>query len=910
MGIYAMKGYLLGKELQVIAKDAEKSLGISIDAAAIRTLVPKDIEIREQEAEQGKELKKPAKYSKYHGEESRLHAYGFASLYELLGSQRGVTKFSGTPSSQWLKWADEDKKALPNKSTAEVADRKKLYAVCATTFAKDDQRAQYDDYLAYMAMNGILEEVKQACSVSKKLDSATGNLFIDKLYAAGAKAGKRITREEAAQYLIFCCSKAGIAYAAPDEKTVNASPKEICPWCRSLISKGVTACPDCGGKIMIACPKCQTMNRADSNFCSKCSYNYGNLAQASSLCDEAQASTGRLQFDDVEQLLSQAETLWPGLEQIGAVRALCKQYRQQIGPMARQLNDAVRERNLHAAQQLYADVRRRSPKFSNPALKEQIDSGIAAAKAALQQGKTLQNALQAYEACADYPGLSSLFAANPPKPAGSVTVHADGAAHRNVITWEPSSTPHATYVVIRKKDSRPLDMEDGEELTRTAATHFSDAGIDSAQEYCYAVVTTVGPLTSSLSVSPTVSNLFDVSNPKVSVSEGAIQITWSGVPRSGRIEVWRSAGKQPAKPGQSTKVSNVVDSGLLDQGLDNGVEYFYTIFVGYHTSSGMRYSQGVSCSGIPSAPPEPVEFMLPQLQPDGSFQLEWDQPDEGAVRFYYTTETPDVDSGDSMPVRELESRFMPLQVASTAADQGTFTLPDDSIYHLVAATIKNDVALVGALTTVSSKKAVEITKIVATGANASVLFDWPAHCCRVMLAWRDDRYPASAEEQGAARKLVNKKIYDLHKGIIVEALSTGKTYYFSLFAQLGSGDSASYSAGSNKTFAFGKAGKVTYRVEAKKFFSKITAAKLVLSSTTDVPACELRVQKVNVPVFPTQGVLIANVPAQSGQGEHEVELPASALGKGLYYKLFFKDKADYDRIDLTLAPGTLPEIGK
>ena len=910
ISVFALKGYLLSGELQVIAQAVEKSLGITVKPDTIKTLLPKGMEVREQEAAQGKELKKPSGYSAFHGAEAMLGTYGYASLYDLLGGKRGINKRSSTPSGQWAKWADEDKKSLPNKATTEVADHKKLYELCARTFANDKKRAQYDDYLAYEAMSHVLDQVKQACSVSKKLDTSVGKQYIDQLYEAGSKAGVQITREDASQYLLSCCSKAGIAYAAPDETTVNASPMELCPWCRSLVNKGVTACPDCGGKIMVDCPKCHTANRADSKFCSKCSYDYGNLKQASSLCDEAKVSAAALRFEEAGQLLSQAQGLWPGLEQIAEISAQCQKNKQLIGPIAEKLNNAVKSNRLCEAQQLYADVQRRSPRFSNPALKEQIESGIAAAKALLQQGQNIQNALRAYEACADYPGLASILSANPPKPVAEVIAHTDGAAHRNVITWSPSPTSNATYVLIRKRDGRPLDIADGEELVRTAATSFSDTNVESAQEYCYAVAVVMGPLTSTLTASATVINLFDVSNVSVTASEGSLQVTWSGLPRSAKVEAWRSTGTAPTKPGQGDKVANVVDTGLLDQGLNNGVEYFYTIFASYRTQSGTRYSHGVSCSGIPSAPPEPVGFMLPQLQPNGTFTLEWDQPDEGEVRFYYTTEQPDVSSEDTMSVRDLESRFMPLQVNRTASDRGAFTLPDDSIYHLIAATIKNDVALIGAMTSVSSKKAVEISKIVATGANASVLFDWPDKCERVLLAWRDDRYPASAEEQGASRKLVNKKIYDLNKAIIVEGLSIGKTYYFSLFTQLGSGDSASYSAGSNKTFSFGKAGKVTYRVNAKKFLGKITSATLILESTTDVQACELRVQKSKVPVLRTQGVDVVSVPTQPGQGVHQIDIPTAALSKSLYYKLFFKDKADYDRVDLILAPGTLPEIGK
>lgn len=915
IGIFAGKGYLLSGEVDAIIEKVGKDEGVKLDKAKVKELAPAGIEIKQEEVSQGKELKKPVSYVTYNNDTGTLKVYGYTSLYDLLGRDRGITKVKSTPTASWLQWADEDKRTLPNKATTEVADRKKLYARCTEAFANDDKRSHYDEYLAYEAVAAIFEEVKEASSVSKKLDNSIAEGYIDRIFEAGSKAGMQISRDDAGQYLLGYCAKHGILYAAPSSSNHAAGTTKIsCPWCGSLVDPHAEACPNCGGRIMVACPNCGTKNRADNKFCSKCSYDYGNLALASTMCDQAKVSVNGLRFEEAEQLLTQAESLWKGFEGIPSVKSLLENQKSQIGPLADKLNHAVEAKRFNEAKQLYAEVQRRSPQFSNATLQESIASGIAGAEAQFN-GSSVSNAdmatlLAVFARCADYPGLAAAFAGNPPKAVSAVRVHADGKRRANVITWEPSASNDVSYILVRKQDSKPMDASDGEVLAKTLGRSFTDSGISSAKPYYYAVTAVLGPLQSGLTTSEVAENYFDVKGIKVSPSESTIQISWVGVPRNGTVEARRSNKSAPTSPRDGEKVSNIVENGLQETGLDNGVEYYYTIFVQYADSSGKTvYSSGVSCNTIPSAPPEPVKFILPQLQADGTFKVEWDQPSNGEVRFYYSVEAPKWNQTDTVAESEIASALMPLNVSGTGEGKGHFSLPDDQVYHIVSATVKNGVALIGATTTVSNKRAVTIDKIDTSGTNIVVMFSWPEDSERVLLAWRTDRFLASADEHGSAKKMVNRKLYDLNRAILVEGLDPNQTYYFSLFAQLGSGDSASFSAGSNKIFSVRKSGKAEYWVQTRGFLGRITGAKLIIESTVDVPQSELRIQKMNIPVFPTQGVVAAAIPPQPGKGTHEVEIPTSILSKGMYYRLFFTDSSEYDRIDLSLRPGTNAEIG-
>ena len=909
--------YLLQGEVDLVIKKVQKDLDLTIDQATVQRLAPSGIEIKQgEQAPAGKDLSRPKGYTTFHNTQSTLAAYGYSDFYDLLGKDRGVTKIRSTPAGQWAKWAREDKQALPNKATTEVADRRKLYGECARIFASEDKRSEYDNYMSYCSLDEVLTEMAEGCSVSKHLDASTAESYANRLVASAAKHGIPLDENEAMDYILGRCVKHGIAFAPPEKEGADTpAKKEVCFWCGTLIDQGLAVCPSCGGKTHIDCPKCGTSNPASAKFCTKCSMDFGDLGRASSLCDEAASAVDHLNFDQAQQLLADAEQLWKNLPDIAKCKARLEQGMKQFGSQVQSLQEAINANHLVEAKKLYQDIQKRAPQFDRQDLVERIGTGISTAQSIMDgedpKHPDTQAVVRAYEACADYPGLAVALASTPPQAAEKVSVRVQQNSQCNVITWSPSKTKQASYLLVRKEGSRPLDAEDGETLVRTAGTSYTDHGLKANTDYCYAVASVLGPLTSDLTCSQPVRNLFDVHAVEVSASEGSIQIRWAGPPKPSEVEVWRDEHSAPDKPGKGKRVTNVAEGGLLDQGLSNGVTYYYTIFVKYRTKDGgAAYSSGQTCSGVPSSPPDPIDFMLPQLKEDGSFDLEWDNPDKGEARFYYSPEKVELTAGDIMPVSELETKVLPLSLTVKSADKGTFTLPDDQVYQLIAATVRNDTALVGCSTMVTSKQAVSITKVVASGANVDIIFEWPEDSENVLIAWRTDRFASAAGESGAASKLINRKTYDLHKAIELEGLELGVTYYFSLFAQLGTGDSASYSAPSFKTFSFGGGGKAHYQVEAKSFFGKVKSARLVLSSEVALPACTLRVQKESIPVFSGQGIELFHVPAQAEAGNWTFDLPAQLLNKGLYYKLFFDDPSAYDRIDLQLNPGTHPQIGK
>ncbi|KFI97915.1 zinc ribbon domain-containing protein [Bifidobacterium stellenboschense] len=938
--MFAIKGYMTPDDLATIAGQAKERYGYTVPQNVVRELIPSTMEIREQETRKGRELAKPKSFTAFNKAESELATCGYRDLYQMLDP--GNMRPAATSTAVWLKKATADDPKNNAKQDARTTALKNLYKMCIGRVFKDDaSRAAYDDYLAYTAMQRVLDEVATVFQPSGVLPQDVADKYVDRILEGGTSHGAAITRDDAEDHLIWWCRTHDIAYTPVQQEEAAAGPKaEPCPWCGMLLAPGTSTCAHCGGQVEVACPQCHERNRADVRFCGNCGYAYTNLAKATALCDEARGEAASLRFDEAERLLDQADGLWAGLQDVTRTKSDIANTRRLVGDLGTRLHAAIDAHELANADRIYREIAGRSPGFADPEARNAIDTGLAKARNAALLArsaptpKTLPELLDAYDACRDLPELNTALAAFTPRPVAAVQAKADGAGRRIVVSWRPASGPQPSYVLVRKRGSRPLTIRDGETLTETTATTYVDADVEPAVDYCYAVAAKVGPTMSAAVPSPATTVLFEVDDLKVTPDESSVHMAW-GRPRGGVVEVWRRPDRAPVRPGDGVRVTNVIDSGMDDRGLANDVPVHYTVFVGYRMPDGTpAYSSGVRVTTTPSAPAEPIDFLMAQLMPGDVFSLEWDAPEGGEARFYATRGRIPWRKGDMVPLREIASKASPLPVTPRGDDTGTFRLADDAIYHIVAVTAKNDMGVIGETTTVSKRKAVEITRIQASGADAIVRFDWPKDCTRVLLAWRTDRFPASAQEKGATTMGATKALYDMAQALVVRGLDPHATYYFSLFALIGEGTSSSYSASSSRMFSFsgmpgvplparaatdrggvpmpGMGAQAVYQVTAHKGgfgFGRVSRAQLDIRTSGPLPATELRGQQGALPMFVTQGVSIAQIPPIDAAGSHSFPLPANLLAKGVFYRLFFTDEHAYETNSLTVAPGVMPRIG-
>lgn len=892
-----LRGYILPAEIERVAKT------LKLPVTLVEQYVT--VEIREP-GTNGKEPVAPKGVEKYNNQLTAMEPHGIKDLYDLLTSGKQLERSARISAARWKDMAKEDLAKLPQHNNQEVSDKKSLYQFCIhEAFASDAQKDAYDDYLAWRRVMDVLEEAGEATAIVKQLEPKQVADYIDALHEACGN------EEDAAAYLKWYCEKHGIALgqAAPSKA------KSLCPLCDRLVDEDIKVCPHCGALQTVKCPECGEHNPLKNKHCQNCAYDFTNLLQASALCELATQEINLLNFDVADMMLNEAEHLWKECPDIQPVRQEKDRKEEQLGPLVAEMREAAKAKLLHKAQLLYDSVCKQVPGFKDPKLEEQIALGIQKAKLAMDKaaGMSAQAqcpmAIEAYNACADYPGVRELLERYPPLPPTEVTVESDNETRCNFISWKGSGEQGVTYTIVRKKGTAPVDVLDGEALATVGGNSYADETPLCGVPMYYAVAARKGPVNSKIALSgQAVENLFDVQDAQIREGDTSIQGYWNGMPPGARVEVWRKTENPPKAPGDGTQIKNVVGDRFLDQGLDNDTIYYYLIVLCYKVNGTDKYSKGLVMQGTPSTPPAPVDYLMARLLKPGHFELEWDQPPDEVVEFYYSETPPDFAKEDYVELHKLRAAALPIHILIQKPGKGTFSLPGDGIYYLVSATIRNNSALIGATTTISSREIVRIDKVTVSGADLCVLFDWPEKVRRVLLAYRTDRYSDSPEDSVATKTLVNRAVYDLHKAIILKGCGNG-TYYMSLYAEIGSADGTTFSAGSNYLFCFGQAEQVTYEIRSKWWLRKLKEASIVLDSSGAVPALQVYSQNGGVPVFRNQGTLICEIPALPEAKNHMVSLPVAGLHANTYLKVFCANDADYDRFDLVIKTGTSSKLG-
>jgi len=902
LGNLVGKGFVYLEELERVAKQT----GVPLET--IKNFNSADIR---EKAATGEKLEKPAFAAKHKENDSRLQTYGYADIYAFLLEGTPLSRAGLSTAADWLDMSKEVRSNLPAHNKQDIADKKKICEFCiAEVFVSEEKKKEYDAYLAWKRISDILQDVKQATIVTKELTPGQATEFIDQLQAVG------ITKPKAISYLRYFCSEQAIAWAS--EGAEKLSTRVLCPYCPTMVEATARICPACGGEIIVSCPKCGAEHSVRERFCSTkdCGYDFNNLKRAVALCEKAKIEIDLLNLSLAKVILDEAESLCKTVKEIKQLRLDWKQKNDRYGSIVQRIQGHVAAKRIVTAKREFDSLKSQFPQYSNPELEENISAALVAAKDAYalsqKEADTLESckhALRAYQSCRDYPGIQEALSRFKPTPVSSVQVATDTNRRVNILTWDAKQNDITTYRIVRKTGAKPISSEDCDKSWEVSSNTYTDSEIEPAVVYYYAVVSCVGPTESALvhSLSP-MANLFEVQHLSVQNNKSSIYAKWANVPPNAEVEVWRDRTSVPQKVGDGQKVSNVTVHEMSDQGLENDVLYHYRVFLKYKQGNSTICSSGVSFSGTPSAPPRAIEYVMVKHKRENTFEVEWDAEKGEAVSFYLMTAL-NVKQDQQLSQDELNKLAFRAGVTSTGDNKGEFDVRDAGMYYLFPVTQKHSTAVVGCIVPVTSQRLISNISVKLSGNDIVVKFPWPKDIKHVLLLYRSDRYPVSTQDIDARRKRVTKSVYDIKQAISLSSLPKG-TYYFSLFAELETSGSVTYSIPDYFTFRYGTQIKVTYDIKAQRSFGKLKSVKLVISPPTDgeLPALTVVANNGSLPVFRSQGFVVKDIPSQQVTGKLEVDLPTEQFTKNTYLKVFAKNEQEAEGLEISLLPGASAQM--
>lgn len=854
---------------------------------------------------------KPVNADVFNGMKNFLNPFNKDNFYDFLNPGT-IPNMDKLPCDKLTQFAKEKKEKF-NKNDSNSSSGKKVCEACELTFKDENSKTIYDEYLAWCKRRSILDDAKRIAQMAGlELSNAQGDIYIGQLTELFKD------RELAKNVLIAFCKVEKIAYNLNPTQRNNENIK-VCR-CGHIndVSDGRAVCQNCGNELIIKCPNptCGVENDANIKVC-KCGFKFENIDKALALCDLAEYSIKKLDFEVANVHLKDAERYWPGSSKVKAIREQLEESKQRIGDIAVNMRKAVKEKLYYEAKEQYATLQRSFPEFKEADLEEEMSIAIETAKSYYDIARSvsnetdiIENCVKAHENCCDYPGVRELISKYPPQMPTNLRILPDGNTKTNILSWDESTSDGVIYYyIVRKKDAIPINTKDGEFVGRVNICSFNDCNILSGIFYYYAIFAERAgvysrPLTSKI---PAL-NLFEIANVKITTGDSMLQLEWDPIPSGSTVELFRNTDGD-----KEEHINSNNSSGYLDSGLENDKVYNYRLCLVYNVNGQKQTSKGITISGIPTRLPNAIESLSVNPVQDNTFQAVWENPENSEVQVYCSTDRPEYKFGEVVPQSMLDSKMRRLAITKTAYNSGTFQFQGDGLLYISAVVIKSGSAVIGAISRASKGKTVTIKNIAAVNDKIHIFTDSPKGTTGFVVLYRFDKYPIDICDKKAIRKYISLKQYQHDNALIINDLKQ-KNYYFSVFAEFSIDGEKDYSSGADYLFENASKEVITYSISlAKKLFGfGESSVKIDFEAENEsfiLPDIDIVSAVEHIPIFKESAKLFYSIPTQPVTGSLQVKIPLPKnIERETYVKAFLKNKESQSFYQLQLKFNSVSKI--
>lgn len=845
---------------------------------------------------------KPQGAATYDGMRQMLASFDVEDLYAFLFAKMKIKDPSTLSCAELLQRAAEKKKSEFYKTDSISGTGSKLCGQCEITFKDEAAKSTYDQYLAYMKRKAVLDEVKGIADISGELTADQGDEYIGHL--------TQLFRDRALAKSVFIafCKVEKIAYN-PSGAAERPKNLKVCRCgCTNDVSDGRKVCSNCGLELIIKCPQCGTENDANIRVC-KCGFKFENIDRAITLCELAEYEMETLSFDVARAHLSDAEHYWPKSSKVRDLRSRLAELEKRVGAEVSKMRNAISTKRYFEAQKQYSAIQKLFPGYAEISAEKAIEQALANAEALFKQAQASQTEKEvlelcsnAYELCADYPGIKELMSKYPPASVTGLTVSADSRARGNHISWDGKTDDRSVrYVVVRSDSNWVRSISDGTEVYRGSANTYFDNTVEPGVTYYYNVfVERAGICSKGASGNlDGVTNLFDLGELSLAPSDGSINLMWGALPHNATAEVY-----QLFPGGMKRHLASSATDGYLVSGLENDKPYQFHVALTYLINAEKKETAGKTVTGIPTCPPAPIDTLRVTVLEDDMFEATWYQKDDGEVRLFCSTAKPVHKAGDIVPIAMLERDMRSLQQRSLPATSAqklkanergvTFRYSGSELLYVVAVVVKSGAAVFGSVARAGQGETAKITDIRPANGKINIYLDPPANASGFVVLYRFDQFPLDISDTQTVRKYIPLKQFQLNSAIVLDGLEE-KKYFFTVFVEFTLDGEKDYSAGADYIFDNSAKVNITYSISvSKKLFGENS---VILEFSVDqgsfqLPDIDIMSCVGNVPMFKKSAKLFHSIPAQEVHGTLQIKLPLPKdTPRDTYIKAFFQDEA-------------------
>jgi hypothetical protein len=285
---------------------------------------------------------------------------------------------------------------------------------------------------------------------------------------------------------------------------------------------------------------------------------------------------------------------------------------------------------------------------------------------------------------------------------------------------------------------------------------------------------------------------------------------------------------------------------------------------------------------------------------DGGLTLAWTPPPGGVVALHRLARAPRWAVGTSLSTSEVAALGAPLSARAGAASW-TDPTPVPGVSYYLPVTVVGDVAVAGQAVEYVAIPDVTALEVEDFQSYLQLRWVWPEGCRQVVVAWRPDGTPASADDPLAQRLSCTRGEYDALGGLRIDQPVDAPHHIKVFTAATLDGftrHSSGVGGGCTAEARMHRRGVIRYRI-SRGWFRRRTLT-ITLESDTHVeaaPACVLVAKRgLDRPLDAEDGTVVETLPSLTlyPRQPHTIRVDLSGLVGPFCVRIFFRDRAGYD----------------
>lgn len=775
-----------------------------------------------------------------------------------------------------------------------------LCGLCGVIFRNEEGKRKYDNYVTLTRFDGLNDAIDEMAMGNQRcLEPRMKEGLIDR-----AISQYGISVSESSAYINDYCAYMG--YTLSENKV-------ICGLCGTENPIGAQSCVKCGKPLFVICPSCGTRNNNSARRCAKCGFDLSQMEKAAALLQQAKQRYAAKSYDEAERLLKEALVFWPGHPDIQALDNAIAAARRQASDTVASIMADIQEKRLYSARTKIAQARTSGFGIDED-LAAKVDRSLAEVEDQLSRLRTkegdeaFQVAMALAEMVADCEELNQNLAKYPPSECPAVACTQAGGDV--TLTWLASeSVGEVAYQLVRKENSPPNGPQDGEILYSGKELSYTDSRVERNRLFYYAVYALrMGVYSRAARPAEPVAVVECVAGGKAVGGDCSVSLSWEKPLGTTEIRVARYRGNErPQEMGAYEPVPCTRPDGILIEGLENGVSYWFVVSAGIVLNGRTYFSEPVYLSAVPQKPAMPLQdFSLKQT--GGVFRCAW-RRSEWDVVLLYSARQPEYSVGTVYDMDELLRKYGKVDLQLKGQTEGEFRLDFVGECYIIPAVVNASNAVLNKAVYLSSVPCVRDVsfEMNASGTEMYVNFTWPQGPERCLLVYRTDTWPGGLDDSYAHQAECSRKQYEANQGVLIRNPEAG-TYYVLVYTYLEKDGRRICSDGVKASFDNQPQRDLLYSFEYKKpgLFHKKTALVFTVETTGScvLPPFVIIGKYKGIPLKRSDGETICTV-AQATEidGNLTFEFNVPVIRAGMRLKMFFLDDQSYKSFKLACKAG-------